>query len=47
VARRHAERDPLGEFGHGQPPRSLKLSKDLSVDRIHNKDYCRKHGITA
>ena len=41
VARRDAERDPLGELGDGEAPRHLKLSNYLSVNGIHSKDYCR------
>jgi hypothetical protein len=47
VARRHAERDPLGELGNGEAPLRLKLRKYLSVNGIHNKEYCRKLSITA
>jgi hypothetical protein len=47
VAWRHAERDPLGEFGNGEAPLRLKLGKYLSVDGIHDKDYCRKQSIAA
>jgi hypothetical protein len=47
VARRHAERDPLGEFGDGEAPLLLELGKHFSVYGVHDKDYCREQSITA
>jgi hypothetical protein len=41
MARRHAERDPLGEFGDGETPRRPKLGKNLPIHRACSNDYCR------
>jgi hypothetical protein len=47
VARRHAEGDSLSQFGDGEAPLRLKLSKNLSINRIHIKDYCGPLRIMA
>jgi hypothetical protein len=47
MARRHAQPDPAGQLGDGQPAVLLKGGKNLPVKGIHEVDSSKDEPLTG